>query len=239
MNKRAKNIQKISLSRLLGLIGIFIMMSVSGTAAKAQIPVFEQLPLPYSYQALEPYIDAQTMEIHYSRHHASYTKNLNDALQALNTTVPVAIEDILKNISEYSTAIRNNAGGYYNHNLFWTVMSPNGGGEPSGKLSDAILRDFGSFNAFKDAFSKAAASRFGSGWAWLVFNDSKLTISSTPNQDNPLMDIAEVKGKPILCLDVWEHAYYLKYQNKRPDYIQAFWQVVNWQKVEELYEQNL
>ncbi len=207
--------------------------------AEGQTPVFTQPALPYAYNALEPYIDAMTMEIHYSRHHAAYTKGFNDALQSLTTPVPTTIEAIFKDISKYPVAVRNNGGGYYNHNLFWTFLSPNGGGEPSGKLADAIKRDFGSFDAFKEQFSKAGATRFGSGWAWLVSNKGKLTVTSTPNQDNPLMDIAEVKGTPVLCLDVWEHAYYLKYQNKRPDYIQAFWNVVNWKQAESIYEKTL
>ncbi|MDR1666548.1 MAG: superoxide dismutase [Bacteroidales bacterium] len=201
-------------------------------------PVFKQQPLPYAYDALEPYIDALTMEIHYSRHHAAYAKNFNESLQSLSD-VPAKVEEIMKNISHYPVAVRNNGGGYYNHSLYWEIMAPKGGGEPSGKVAEAIRRDFGSFDAFKDAFSKAASARFGSGWAWLVSDKGKLAVCSTPNQDNPLMDIAEVKGAPILCIDVWEHAYYLKYQNKRPDYIQAFWNVIHWKKVNELYEKSL
>lgn len=207
--------------------------------AEGQVPTFTQPALPYAYNALEPYIDAMTMEIHYSRHHAAYTKGFNDALQSLTTPVPASIEAIFKDISKYPVAVRNNGGGYYNHNLFWTCLSPNGGGEPSGKLAEAIKRDFGSFDAFKEQFSKAGATRFGSGWAWLISNNGKLSVTSTPNQDNPLMDIAEVKGAPVLCLDVWEHAYYLKYQNKRPDYIQAFWSIVNWKQAEAAYEKTL
>ncbi len=223
-------------TKLLPLPCVLICFALS-TEGKAQ--TFTQAPLPYAYNALEPYIDAMTMEIHYSRHHAAYTKNFNDALQSLTVQVPSNIEEIFKNISKYPVAVRNNGGGYYNHSLFWEFMSPNGGGEPTGKLADAIRRDFGSFSAFKDQFSQAAATRFGSGWAWLISNNGKLSISSTPNQDNPLMDIAEQKGAPILCIDVWEHAYYLKYQNKRPDYIQAFWNVINWKKSEELYQKTL
>ncbi len=208
-------------------------------SAEGQTPTFTQPALPYAYNALEPYIDAMTMEIHYSRHHAAYTKGFNEALQALTTPVPTKIEDIFKEISKYPVAVRNQGGGYYNHNLFWECLSPNGGGEPTGKLAEAIKRDFGSFEAFKEQFSKAGATRFGSGWAWLISNKGKLTITSTPNQDNPLMDIAEVKGAPVLCLDVWEHAYYMKYQNKRPDYIQAFWNVVNWKYASAAYEKTL
>ena len=207
--------------------------------AEGKTPTFTQPALPYAYNALEPYIDAETMEIHYSRHHAAYTKGLNDALQSLTTPVPSNIEEIFKNISKYPVAVRNNAGGYYNHNLFWEFMSPNGGGEPTGKLAEAIKRDFGSFDSFKEQFAKAAATRFGSGWAWLISNNGKLSITSTPNQDNPLMDIAEQKGTPVLCIDVWEHAYYLKYQNKRPDYIQAFWNVINWKHSETVYAKTL
>ena len=191
---------------------------------------FKLPSLKYDYNALEPYIDARTMEIHHTKHHAAYTSNLNGAVD--NTEIAgKSIEDILQNISVHPVAVRNNGGGFYNHNLFWEVMSPNGGGEPGGDLMEAIKSDFGSFSAFRDEFSKAAATRFGSGWAWLVLRDGKLTVSSTPNQDNPLMDIADVKGKPILGLDVWEHAYYLHYQNRRPDYIAAFWNVINWDEV--------
>lgn len=186
--------------------------------------------LKYSYAALEPHIDARTMEIHHTKHHAAYTNNLNSAVE--NTGMAgLSIEDLLKDISKHPAGVRNNGGGFYNHNLFWEVMSPGGGGEPSGKLLEAINSSFGSFDAFKEGFSKAAATRFGSGWAWLVKQDSGLVISSTPNQDNPLMDVADVKGVPVLGLDVWEHAYYLNYQNRRPDYIAAFWNVINWDEV--------
>jgi Fe-Mn family superoxide dismutase len=196
---------------------------------------FEQAPLPYAYNALEPHIDALTMEIHYSRHHAAYTNNLNAAIKDTDME-KLSIEALLANISTRPAAVRNNGGGFYNHNLFWNVMTPNAGGEPDGKLGDAIKKTFGSFEEFKNKFATAAATRFGSGWAWLVVHDGNLVVTSTPNQDCPLMDVAEVKGTPILCLDVWEHAYYLKYQNKRPDYISAFWNVVNWDYVASLYE---
>lgn len=190
-----------------------------------------QLPqLPYSFDALEPHIDARTMEIHHGKHHAGYTNNLNNAI-AGSELENMSIEKILGSISKHSGAIRNNGGGYYNHDLFWKVMSPNGGGMPTGALADAINGSFGSFDNFKSEFSTAAATRFGSGWAWLVVQGSSLKVCSTPNQDNPLMDIAEVKGTPILGLDVWEHAYYLNYQNRRPDYIGAWWNVVNWEEV--------
>ena len=191
---------------------------------------FELPKLPYAYDALEPYIDAQTMEIHHSKHHGGYTKKLNAAIEG-TAMENQSIEELLANASKNGTAVRNNGGGYYNHNLFWEIMSPEGGGKPEGKLMDAINKDFGSFEKFKEEFSNAAATRFGSGWAWLINQNGKLVIASTPNQDNPLMDVAEVKGTPILGLDVWEHAYYLKYQNKRPDYIDAFWNVVNWAEV--------
>jgi superoxide dismutase, Fe-Mn family len=191
---------------------------------------FKLPSLKYDYNALEPHIDARTMEIHHSKHHAAYTNNLNAAIE--NTELAgKSIEEIMNNISKYSVAIRNNGGGFYNHNLFWEVMGPNGGGEPTGELMSAIKSEFGSFDTFKDEFSKAAATRFGSGWAWLLVKDGKLVVSSTPNQDNPLMDLAEVKGKPVLGIDVWEHAYYLQYQNRRPDYISAFWNVINWEEV--------
>ncbi|WP_234461819.1 superoxide dismutase [Pedobacter segetis] len=191
---------------------------------------FELPALPYASDALEPNIDKQTMEIHHDKHHAAYVNNLNAALEG---KVDVgSIEDICKNISKHPVAVRNNGGGHYNHSLFWSVMGPNGGGHPSGDLAKAIDAAFGSFDKFKEDFSKAGATRFGSGWAWLIVGaDGKLAVTSTPNQDNPLMDVAEVKGTPILGMDVWEHAYYLKYQNKRPDYIAAFFNTVNWAEV--------
>lgn len=187
--------------------------------------------LDYAYDALEPYIDARTMEIHYTKHHQGYTNNLNNAIKD-TPLEDKTIEEILSHVSSASAAVRNNGGGFYNHSLFWKVMSANGGGKPTGALSDAINSAFGSFDQFKENFSKAAATRFGSGWAWLVKTGSGLVISSTPNQDNPLMDVAEVKGTPILGLDVWEHAYYLHYQNRRPEYIDAFFNVINWKEVE-------
>ncbi|HBG87998.1 MAG TPA: superoxide dismutase [Marinilabiliaceae bacterium] len=192
---------------------------------------FELPKLDYAYNALEPHIDAATMEIHHTKHHAAYTNNLNAALEG-SADAGKSIESLFADISKRSMAVRNNGGGFYNHNLFWKFLSPNGGGKPSGDLLAAIEKNFGSFDAFKDEFAKAAATRFGSGWAWLVKQaDGKLVVSSTPNQDNPLMDVAEVKGSPLLAIDVWEHAYYLKYQNRRPDYIGAFWNVVNWNEV--------
>jgi Fe-Mn family superoxide dismutase len=186
--------------------------------------------LPYAANALEPHIDARTMEIHHGKHHNAYVTNLNNAIAGTDAE-KLTIEEICKNISKYPAAVRNNGGGHYNHSLFWTVLGANGG-SPSGALADAINAAFGSFDEFKTKFAVAGTGRFGSGWAWLIKDSSgKLQITSTPNQDNPLMDVAEVKGTPILGLDVWEHAYYLNYQNRRPDYITAFWNVVNWAEV--------
>ncbi len=189
---------------------------------------FELPPLPYAYDALVPYIDSLTMQIHYNRHHAGYVNNLNNAIK--DSDDGKDLESILKSVSSYSTAIRNNGGGHFNHSLFWEIMSPKGGGQPTDDLLSAINSSFGSFESFKEKFSNAAATRFGSGWAWLIVRDGKLMVTSTPNQDNPLMDVvpAGEKGTPILGLDVWEHAYYLNYQNKRGDYISAFWNIINW-----------
>ncbi|MFH0734713.1 MAG: superoxide dismutase [bacterium] len=194
---------------------------------------FEQAKLAYAFDALEPYIDALTMEIHYGKHHFAYTNNFNKAVEGPEFE-NLSAEEIFANVSKYPAAVRNNGGGYYNHNMFWQVMGPNKGGVPTGEVASAIDAAFGSFEKFKELFSNAAATRFGSGWAWLVAVNGKLVITSTPNQDNPLMDDAPVKGTPILLLDVWEHAYYLKYQNKRPDYIANFWNVVNWDEVNKL-----
>jgi superoxide dismutase, Fe-Mn family len=193
--------------------------------------------LPYAYDALEPIIDATTMEIHYSRHHKAYVDNLNKALEG-NEAANGSIEELMANISKYPAAVRNNGGGHYNHSLFWSILSPSGqGGAPTGKLMDAINSTFGSIEALKEKISAAGATRFGSGWAWLcVDNNKSLCVCSTPNQDNPLMDIAECPGTPILGIDVWEHAYYLKYQNKRPDYLSAIWNVINWAEVSKNYE---
>lgn len=194
---------------------------------------FELPKLPYAHDALEPHIDAKTMEIHHGKHHAGYTTKLNGAVEGTDMAGK-SIEDLLKNHTD-NGAVRNNGGGFYNHNLFWQVMSPNGGGEPSGDLGAAINDAFGSFEEFKTAFSNAAATRFGSGWAWLCVKGGKLEVCSTANQDNPLMPGVGCSGTPILGIDVWEHAYYLNYQNRRPDYINAFFNVVNWDKVSELY----
>lgn len=196
-----------------------------------------QLPtLPYSYDALEPHIDARTMEIHHSKHHNAYVTNLNNAIAGTEME-NLSLEDLFKNMSKYPMAVRNNGGGHYNHTMFWNIMSPNGGGAPTGKLATAINNELGGFDKFKEAFAAAGATRFGSGWAWLcVDNAKKLCVCSTPNQDNPLMDIADCKGMPILGMDVWEHAYYLHYQNRRPDYIAAFFNVINWEEVGRRYE---
>jgi len=198
--------------------------------------MFELPKLNYDFSALEPHIDAKTMEIHHGKHHQAYVGKLNDAIAGTELEGQ-SIEELMSNVSKHSAAVRNNGGGHFNHTLFWSVMSPNGGGEPTGKLAEAINKTFGSFEEFKTQFASAAATRFGSGWAWLVVHDNNLVVTSTPNQDNPTMDLAEVKGTPILGLDVWEHAYYLNYQNRRPDYIGAFWNVVDWNVVGQLFEQ--
>ncbi len=195
--------------------------------------------LNYEFGALEPHIDKLTMEIHYTKHHQAYFNNLSAAVEGTEME-NLKLEEVLKNISKYPVAVRNNGGGHFNHSLFWTVLSPDGGGEPQGELKQAIVNTFGSFSEFKELFNTAAKTRFGSGWAWLGVNaDKQLFVSSTPNQDNPLMDVADVKGSPILGLDVWEHAYYLNYQNRRPDYVYAFWNVINWEEVEKRYSKLL
>jgi superoxide dismutase, Fe-Mn family len=194
---------------------------------------FELPKLPYDLNALEPHIDAKTMEIHHGKHHNAYVTNLNNAI-AGSDLESKSLEELMK-VAGSNAAVRNNGGGHYNHSLFWTIMSPNGGGNPSGDLAAAIDAKFGSFDAFKEEFNKAAATRFGSGWAWLSVSNGELVVSSTPNQDNPIMDVADVKGTPILGLDVWEHAYYLNYQNRRPDYVSAFWNVINWEEVSKRY----
>jgi Fe-Mn family superoxide dismutase len=198
---------------------------------------YELPTLPYAYDALEPHIDAKTMEIHHSKHHQAYTNNLNAALAEDAQMAAHSIEYLMEHHTD-NAAVRNNGGGFYNHSLFWQVMSPNGGGEPKGSLAAAIDKDFGSFDKFKDSFAKAAATRFGSGWAWLCVKNGSLEVCSSANQDNPLMPGVGCGGFPILGLDVWEHAYYLNYQNRRPDYINAFFNVIDWDKVSELYEAN-
>ena len=192
---------------------------------------FELPPLPYGFDALEPHIDTLTMQIHHDKHHAAYVTNLNKALEG-NAAAGSSIGEIIKNISKFPAAVRNNGGGHFNHTMFWTLMKPGGGGSPKGNIDSAINSAFGNFQTFYDQFTNAGMTRFGSGWAWLIVNsDKKLQVVSTPNQDNPLMDVAEVKGTPILGIDVWEHAYYLKYQNRRGDYLAAFWNVINWDEV--------
>ncbi len=191
-------------------------------------------PLPYAYNALEPHIDEQTMKIHHDKHHQAYVDNLNKAIAGTEHENK-SLEDLITNAGKISPAVRNNGGGHWNHTFFWDILSADGGG-PSGSLAEAINSAFGSFDEFKAKFNAAGATRFGSGWAWLIVKDGKLEVTSTPNQDNPLMDVAEVKGTPILGVDVWEHAYYLKYQNKRPDYLAAIWNVINWKKVQENFD---
>jgi superoxide dismutase, Fe-Mn family len=192
-------------------------------------------PLPYSHDALEPHIDTLTMQIHHGKHHQAYVDNLNKAIAGTENENK-SLEDLLRSAGAISPAVRNNGGGHWNHTFFWESLAPNAGGKPEGKLADAINTAFGSFDAFKEKFNNAGMTRFGSGWAWLLVRDGKLEVSSTPNQDNPLMDVAEVKGNPVLGADVWEHAYYLKYQNKRADYLNAFWNVVSWKKVAERFD---
>lgn len=191
---------------------------------------FELPKLRYAYEALEPHIDAKTMEIHFTKHHAAYVNNLNAALQGTGNEDKTP-EEIMSGVSRFPVAVRNNGGGHFNHTLFWEILSPNGGGIPSGDLADAINRQFSSFDKLKELISNAGLTRFGSGWAWLVVKGEELVVTSTPNQDNPLMDVAEVQGTPILGIDVWEHAYYLKYQNRRNEYLAAIWNVLNWEEI--------
>jgi Fe-Mn family superoxide dismutase len=231
-----------------GVLGIAGIIASTFTAKSITSPLFRksgkrkngfiQPALPYAFDALEPHIDSQTMEIHYTKHHAAYTRKFTDASRELGIADKPARE-ILAEVSLYPETIRNNGGGYLNHVLFWGMLSPTGGGKPSGALGEAINRHFGSFELFKEKFTATARSVFGSGWVWLILTDNKLLITSTSNQDNPIMDIAADKGFPILCLDVWEHAYYLKNQNKRPDYISSFWNVVNWEFAARRYNQSL
>ncbi len=212
---------------------ILFLLSIVSISVSAQ---FTQKPLPYSYAALEPSIDAQTMEIHYSKHHAAYVKNLNAAVVGTEAE-KMSVKEIFATVSKFSPAIRNNAGGHYNHELFWSILTPEKNTKPSVELEKAITETFGSVEALKEKINAAATSRFGSGWAWLsVDKDKKLIVSSTPNQDNPLMDVVESKGTPILGIDVWEHAYYLKYQNKRADYLTSIWNVINWNEVSANYK---
>jgi Fe-Mn family superoxide dismutase len=216
----------------LGLAGTALSEVFAAPLELAFSTGYTQQPLPYTYDALAPHIDARTMEIHYTKHAAAYASNLRDAAKEEGVETELPLENVLGSISKYSTKMRNNGGGHYNHELFWSILQPMGGAGPDGALLSAINSSFGSYEAFVAQFEAAAKTRFGSGWAWLLVDASgKLVVSSTPNQDNPLMDLAEVKGVPILGLDVWEHAYYLHYQNRRPDYVTAFWKVVNWSAV--------
>jgi superoxide dismutase, Fe-Mn family len=240
MTSRRKFIRLTTLTGVGTLVGSTILDSCTPTAkagaSKFFVTGFDQQALPYAYTALEPWIDAQTMDIHYNRHAAAYSKNLKEAATAEGVLTGTPLETVLAKISSYSAKLRNNGGGHYNHELFWKCLSPNAGGQPKDTLLSAIEKSFNSFDAFKNQFSDAAKTRFGSGWAWLILNKDKgLQVCSTPNQDNPVMNIAEVKGTPLLGIDVWEHAYYLKYQNKRADYIDSFWKLVNWDFVQQRY----
>jgi superoxide dismutase, Fe-Mn family len=248
-NSRRDFLKKTAILSAGAFIGTSIINKITASETSSQIEDslldnFEgayTLPkLPYGYEALEPHIDKLTMEIHYSKHHQAYVTNLNKALETIDKSLvdnSKSLNKIFENMSKFPDVIKNNAGGHYNHTLFWNLMKPNGGGIPKGKLADAITSTFGNFDEFKKQFGEAAIKRFGSGWAWLVVSNGKLVITSTPNQDNPLMNLAgnTVKGKPVLALDVWEHAYYLKNQNRRADYIASFWNVVNWEAAENLY----
>jgi superoxide dismutase, Fe-Mn family len=234
------NTSKASLA--VGMVGTGIFSACSGDVKGDEKSIltssFTQTPLSYDYGALEPHIDAMTMEIHYTKHAAGYAKNLSDAIGEENVDTSKTLEEILSEISKYSTKLRNNGGGHYNHELFWKIMSPNASGRPEGALAEAINSSFGNFENFIAEFENAAKTRFGSGWAWLVVSpEKKLLVGSTPNQDNPLMDISELKGIPLMGIDVWEHAYYLNYQNRRPDYIGAFWNVVDWGIISQRYTQ--
>lgn len=218
----------------------FSATAAVGKETSPPVNKYVLLPLLYAYDALEPHIDKETMEIHHSKHHQAYVNNLNKALETVNPKLlgdPESLEDILHRIDKFPVAVRNNGGGHYNHSLFWSLMKPNGGGEPKGRLAEAIKTSFGSFEEFKKQFTDVAMKRFGSGWAWLVSKKGKLSIGSTANQDNPVMnlDTIEIKGTPILALDVWEHAYYLKNENRRVEYIASWWNVVNWETAEELF----
>lgn len=249
MKNSRRNFLKTSTTFALGAIAVSSILNgafdnnhlTTQDLALAEDGEYTLPKLPYAYDALEPHIDKLTMEIHHSKHHKAYVENMNKELKALDPTKlkeDHSFENIFDSASKIPAALRNNAGGHFNHSLFWTLMKPNGGGTPSGKIGDAIATSFGSFDEFKNQFNEAATKRFGSGWAWLVKGDQdQLMITSTANQDNPQMnlDSVEIKGKPLLALDVWEHAYYLKNQNRRADYIASFWHVVNWEKVEELF----
>lgn len=229
----------ITLGLATGVVGtsLFTSCEPAKESGKAKLTTgFSQTDLAYDYSALEPHIDAMTMEIHYTKHAAAYANNTKEAAGEENVDTEKPLEEVLASISNYSTKMRNNAGGHYNHELFWKIMSPDGGGNPTGSLAEAINDDFGNFQSFVDAFENEGMTRFGSGWAWLVLDNGSLKVGSTPNQDNPLMDLSDFKGQPIMGIDVWEHAYYLHYQNERGRYISNWWNVVDWSKVSERYE---
>lgn len=235
LHQSAKTTVAVSVAGMLGADAFAGCSSPKVLGSTAMIG-FDQTALPYAYNALEPFIDATTMEIHYSKHAAAYAGNLKDAAKAEGIDMSKPVENMFSSISKFSAKLRNNAGGHYNHELFWRCMKKDGGGAPTSTLAAAINQSFNSFDAFKTQFADAGKNRFGSGWAWLYINqDKQLRIGSTPNQDNPLMDVSDIKGTPLLGLDVWEHAYYLKYQNKRADYINAWWNVVNWDFVQQRY----
>ncbi len=236
MNKRS--FIKTSLAGIGGLISLPLLAKgrSAGIFKKDEQKEFKLPELPYAYNDLEPFIDGKTISVHHSMHHAAYTNKFNAAVKEAGITGKNARE-ILKEVSKYPASVRNNGGGYLNHKLYWKIMSPAGGGMPEGELLDAIKRDFGTFEDFKNEFSDAAKKLFGSGWTWLIVSDGRLVITSTSNQDNPIMDIAEVKGYPVFCIDVWEHAYYLKYQNRRAEYVDAFWNIVNWDMVSKKFKQ--
>ncbi|MFM8431693.1 MAG: superoxide dismutase [Bacteroidota bacterium] len=231
---RRNFIKNTGLATIGGLVAFSLPKIVSGSDTQDgghQHLSFTLPPLPYAYDALEPHIDKMTMEIHHTKHHQAYVNNLNKALDESHIHGG-SLNDLLSNVSRYSASVRNNGGGHWNHDFFWKLMKPGGGGAPAGKIAEAINQSFGSFDEFKKQLNEAGTKRFGSGWAWLVkTNDGKLVIGSTPNQDNPLMDVSELRGKPVMGIDVWEHAYYLKYQNKRGDYLAAWWNVINWDQV--------
>lgn len=232
-NSRRDFLRKSSFLAIAGLGAQFFSSSIlkaAGIPGQAGHAEFTLPPLPYAYDALEPHIDKMTMEIHHDKHHQAYITNLNNAMS--EGDIHASLEELVTKASKYSTPIRNNAGGHWNHSFFWKIMKPGGGGAPTGKISEAITASFGTFDEFKTKFNEAAMKRFGSGWAWLTLDaNGKLAVGSTPNQDNPLMDVSDFKGTPLMGIDVWEHAYYLKYQNKRADYVGAWWNLVNWEEV--------
>jgi Fe-Mn family superoxide dismutase len=238
MNNNRRDFIKKSAMLTVGVAGVSMFGNkvLSNIISPADTSPFTLPPLPYDYAALEPYIDTMTMQIHHDKHHGAYVTNLNKALVE-NKMENVMLEDLLMKASTLPPVIKNNAGGHWNHSMFWKIMKPGGGGNPSGEIADAINAAFGTFEEFKNKFNDAGMKRFGSGWAWLVKQNGKLTVGSTPNQDNPLMDASELKGTPVLGLDVWEHAYYLHYQNKRADYVTAWWNLVNWDEVSKRFKE--